>query len=84
MGKVKITYRVFPEDNYDVKKLAVDLSKIDKVKAVEREPIGFGVEAIKIAAILDDKTDSPATFDEKLRKTKGVKNVEDLDVTLIS
>jgi translation elongation factor EF-1beta len=84
MGKVKIVYRIYPEENYDIEKLAAELSKMDKIKAVEREPIGFGVEVIKVAAVLEDKVDNPQAYEEGLRKVPGVKNVEDVDVTLIS
>lgn len=79
-----IVYRIYPKEGYDLAKLVDDLDKIDKVKSIRREPIAFGLEVIKIGVLLDDKTDKPAEVEEQIRKTPGIKNMEDIDVTLIS
>lgn len=84
MGKVMVVYRVYPEDGVDLDKLSSALWKTDKVKAVQREPIAFGLEVIKVGLLLDDKTDNPLQSEENLRKVPGVKILEELDVTLIS
>ncbi len=84
MGKVMIVYRIYPEEGYDLAKLIDDLDKIEKVKSIKREPIAFGLEVIKIGVLLDEKIDKPAEVEEQIRKTPGVKNMEDIDVTLIS
>lgn len=84
MGKVMAVYRIYPEEGADLAKLVDAVSKIDKVKAVQREPIAFGLEVIKVGVLLDDKTDNPSQSEENLRKVPGVKTLEELDVTLIS
>lgn len=84
MGKVMIVYRIYPEEGYDLAKLIDDLDKIEKVKSIKREPIAFGLEVIKIGVLLDEKIDKPSEVEEQIRKTPGVKNMEDIDVTLIS
>lgn len=84
MGKVMIVYRIYPEEGYNLAKLVDDLDKIDKVKSVKREPIAFGLEVIKIGVLLDEKIDKPTKVEEQIKKVPGVKNIEDIDVTLIS
>lgn len=84
MGKAMMVYRVYPEENYDLAKLIADLSKVDKVRGVQREPIAFGLEVLKVGALIDDKLDKPDDVEEAIRKVPGVKELESLDVTLIS
>ena len=84
MGKVMAVYRIYPEENYDLAKLVKDIGKVDKVKAIQREPIAFGLEVVKVGLLLDDKKDSPDEAEKNLEKVQGVKQIEPLDVTLIS
>lgn len=84
MGKAMMVYRIYPEEGYDLAKLIDDISKVDKIKAVQREPIAFGLEVLKVGALIDDKLDRPDDVEEALRKVPGVKEIESLDVTLIS
>lgn len=84
MGKVMIVYRIYPEEGYDLGKLVSDLGKIDKIKAVQREPVAYGLEVIKVGVMLEDKVDNPSDYENRIRKVRGVRNVEDVDITLIS
>jgi translation elongation factor EF-1beta len=84
MGKAMVLYRIYPEEGYDLAKLVADISKVDKVKGVQREPVAFGLEVLKVGALVDDKLDRPEEVEENLRKVQGVREVEALDVTLIS
>ncbi len=77
-------YRVYPEEGYDLQKLMDELEKIEKVKSIKREPIAFGLEVLKVGVLLDDKQDNPEEVEQEIRKTSGVKEVENLEVTLIS
>jgi len=84
MGKAMAIYRIYPEENYDLSILIKDLEKIEKIKSIQREPIAFGLEVIKIGVLFDDKKDNPEDTEKQIRKTEGVKEVENLEVTLIS
>jgi translation elongation factor EF-1beta len=84
MGKAMVVYRIYPDEGYDLAKLVDDLGKVDKVKSVRREPVAFGLEVVKVGAIVDDKKDNPQEVEDNIRKVPGVHNVEDVDVTLIS
>lgn len=84
MGKVMALYRIYPEENYDLDKLIEALKKIERVRAVQKEPVAFGLVVLKIGALFDDKTDNPNEFEKYLENMEGIKNIETLDVTLIS
>ena len=84
VGMVMIVYMVYPEENYDLVKLVDDISKLDKIKSVRREPIAFGLEVLKIGALIDDKLDKPDLVEESIKNTPGVREIETLDLTLIS
>lgn len=84
MGKAMVVYRIYPEEGYDLAKLVGDISKVDKIKAVQREPIAYGLEVLKVGALVDDKLDKPDDVEDALRKVPGVKEIENVDVTLIS
>ena len=84
MGKLMATYRVYPVEGQDVEKLASTLAKLEKVRGVQTEPIAFGLKIIKIAFMLDNATDNTDVVEEKLRKVKGVRDIETIEVTLIS
>lgn len=84
MGKAMVVYRIYPVENYDLAKLVDALGKVEKVRAVQREPIAFGLEVVKVGAVVDDKKDNPSEVEANIRKVPGVKEVEDLEVTLLS
>lgn len=84
MGKAMVLYRIYPEEGYDLAKLIADIGKVGKVKGVQREPIAFGLEVLKVGALIDDKLDRPDDVEDALRKVPGVKEIECLDLTLIS
>jgi translation elongation factor EF-1beta len=84
MGKVMALYSIYPEEGYDLDKLAAELKKIDRIRAIQKEPIAFGLVILKIGVIYDDKTDKPAEFEAYLENVEGIKQVENTDVTIIS
>ena len=77
-------YRVFPEEAGQENEIMEELKKIDKIKAMELEELAFGLKAIKIGAVFDDKEDNPQEVEDQIRNTNHVKNVENIGVSLIS
>ena len=84
MGKVMALYRIYPEENYDLDKIVDELKKIERVKAIQKEPVAFGLVVLKVGVIYDDKTDTPSEFEAYMENIEGIKHVESIDVTLIS
>ncbi|MGC8547859.1 MAG: hypothetical protein ACP5MC_02580 [Candidatus Micrarchaeia archaeon] len=82
MGDVAVLFRVYPEGNNaeEVKKQIIDSLHPQSIAV---EDVAFGIKVIKVLFVHDDKTGS-SEFEDKLRKVKGVNEVEVLDETLIS
>lgn len=89
MGKAMVIFKVSPNpENIDtveesVKKINITDAKFQDIK---REPIGFGIEIIKVGFIVPDKTDGiiPA-LEEALNAIDGLsQEVEMIGATLIS
>jgi len=81
MGKVAVIVRVMPESpEVDLEKLKSALKqKLPGIQDIQEEPIGFGLKALKLAAIVNDaggETDAiegqlntiPASSGQKLLK----------------
>jgi translation elongation factor EF-1beta len=84
MGKVMALYRIYPEEGYDLDEIIAEFKKIERVRAVQKEPVAFGLVVLKVGVIYDDKTDNPSEFEKYMENIPGVKQVENIDVTLIS
>ena len=84
MGKVMALYRIYPEENYDLDSIVAELKKIERVKAIQKEPVAFGLVVLKVGVMYDDKTDKPSEFETYMENIPGIKQVESIDVTLIS
>lgn len=84
MGMAMAVYRVYPEENADIDELMGRISKVEKVKSIQKEPIAFGLVVVKIGVLFDDKKDDPEGTEQEIRKLEGIRDIENLDVTLIS
>ena len=78
-----VVYKIYPEENVDLDKLAAEIGKIEHVRGVQREPVAFGLEVLKVGATMDDKKDNPEELEKKIREVSGVREVETADVGLI-
>lgn len=84
MGKVMALYRIYPEENYNLDSIVAELKKIERVKAIQKEPVAFGLVVLKVGVLYDDKTDKPSDFETYMENIPGIRQVESIDVTLIS
>jgi translation elongation factor EF-1beta len=84
MGKVMALYRIYPEENYDLDEIVKELKKIERVRAIQKEPVAYGLVVLKVGVLYDDKTDKPSEFETYMENIPGIKQVESIDVTLIS
>ena len=88
MGEVAVVYKVMPEG------LEVDLSvvkghveerggKYGKVHQVEEKPVAFGLKALMVTIIMEDKTAKPDELEQELESIEGVQSVNTENLTLI-
>jgi elongation factor 1-beta len=87
MANAVVTIKIMPESP------GVDLKKLEHsaLKEIEHfagrgdtkvvvEPIAFGLKAVNITFIMDEKLGSPDALTEKLEKIGGVNSAETTDV----
>ncbi len=88
MGEVGLQYRILPEGlEVDLDKLLEDVKKAlpegAKVKASEQKPVAFGLKALHVLIVMDDKKGGSDVVEEALSKVPGVQGVEMLEIGLL-
>jgi translation elongation factor aEF-1 beta len=88
MGKALVIFKIFT-DPEELDNVAKELENVTieqiKFQDLKREPIGFGIEVIRVGYIVPDKTDGlMPQLEEAISKIKGITQVEMDGVTLIS
>ena len=82
MGKIKVVYKVFPEDivdNFDDLKKNVELCIPEQsvVEGYGEEPIAFGLKALLVqVSFPEEKTGIVDEFESDLGKIAGVSQVQ--------
>lgn len=84
MGSVAVIMRVMPESpEVDLEQLKTALKqKLPGIQDMKIEPIGFGLKAIKFAAIINDAGGETDALETSLRSIPGVERAEIIEVTL--
>ncbi|MFA5237118.1 MAG: elongation factor 1-beta [Methanoregula sp.] len=84
MGSVAVILRIMPESpEVDLEKLKKALrEKLPGIKDIQEEPIGFGLKALKLAAIVNDAGGETDAIEGKLNAIPGVERAEIIEVTL--
>jgi len=80
MSKVLLTLKVMPEDvNVDIKNLKSEI--LSKIEANIREvPIAFGLIALHVSLLIEDKEGEVEKVERILRGIKGVGEIEVIEV----
>jgi elongation factor 1-beta len=82
MGMVAAEFKIMPDSTeVDLEEMKTEISKIMKVQDSKIEPIAFGLKSLKILIVVPDK--EMGDVEGKLRKIKGVSEVEAGDATLL-
>jgi elongation factor 1-beta len=84
MGSVAVIVRVMPESpevNLTELKKALK-QKLPGIQDVQEEPIGFGLKAIKLAAVVNDAGGETDAIEQLLNEIPGVERAEIIEVTL--
>lgn len=88
MGEVGLQYRVLPEG------VEVDLEDLRKriqsalptgaaLRASETKPLAFGLKALHVLVVLDDKKGGAEQVEEAIAKVPGVQSVEIVQMGLL-
>jgi len=87
MANAIVTFKIMPQSpDVDLKKIEHAALKDIETHAgkgdtkIEIEPIAFGLKALKITFIVDEKLGSPDALAEQIEKIDGVNSVEVIDV----
>jgi elongation factor 1-beta len=88
MGEVAIIYKVMPEgtevDLTDLKSridgIIKDPAKLNKI---DEKPIAFGLKALEVQVIMDDKQGGSEVLEKSLNELDGVESVEVIHIGLL-
>lgn len=82
MAKVIVTFRIMPRDvNVDLEKLEEDIRNTIKPEKLEREPIAFGLTAIRAIKLVDDAAGELENVENRIKMVENVGNVEVVEIT---
>ncbi|MDE1860959.1 MAG: hypothetical protein KGH72_04560 [Candidatus Micrarchaeota archaeon] len=82
MGKVATIFKVYTDNPDDAKQVSELISKTIKPQSIQLEEIAFGIKVIKVLFVHEDQ-DGSASYEEKLKAIKGVKEVEVAEESLL-
>jgi elongation factor 1-beta len=85
MGSVAVIARVMPESpEVDLEKLKAALKKkLPGIQEIREEPIGFGLKALKLVAVVKDAGGETDAIEKSLSEVAGVERAEIIEVTLM-
>jgi elongation factor 1-beta len=84
MGSVAVILRVMPESpeiNIEDLKKALK-AKLPSIQEMKEEPIGFGLKALKVLAVVNDAGGETDAVEKALNEVAGVERAEIIEVTL--
>ncbi len=81
-------YRIMPESPENLRSIKNEVESIVKslgaeLNRAEEKPIAFGLKALEITIIMDDKSGKSGELEEKLASIPGVQSMELTDMSLI-
>ncbi len=84
MGTVAVILRVMPESpELDLGRLKDQIKRqVPAVRDIREEPIGFGLKALIVAALVDDAAGESDAVETAIQKIPGVERAEITEVTL--
>ncbi|MCX6658015.1 MAG: elongation factor 1-beta [Euryarchaeota archaeon] len=88
MGEVGLQYRVLPEGlEVDLKKLEEDIKKAlpegAKLRVAEQRPLAFGLKALHVLIVMDDKKGGADQVETAISGVTGVQSVEIVEMGLL-
>lgn len=88
MGEVGMQYRVLPEGlETDLEKLKRDIEKAlpegARLRASEQKPLAFGLKALHVLIVMDDKKGGAEQVEAAISGIAGVQSVEIVEMGLL-
>ena len=88
MGEVAIVYKVMPEgvevDLEGLKEAITQaVSSSCKINSIEEKPVAFGLKALEVQLIFDDRKGGDEKLEDRLQEIEGVASVETIQVGLL-
>ena len=88
MGEVGMQYRVLPEGlEVDLDKLKTDIEKAlpegVTLRASEQKPLAFGLKALHVLVVMDDKKGGAEQVETAISGVAGVQSVEIVEMGLL-
>lgn len=81
MGEVSVILRVMPEGaDVDLGRIERDVRACVDVRKLEREPIAFGLTALRVLTVVPDAAGGTDEVEKKISSIEGVRSVEVIDV----
>ena len=82
MANVMITIRVMPSDsNVDIEKLVDQIKEKTGAEKIEKEPIAFGLVALKVTTLLEDKEGEVEKLENTLKSIEGIGEIETINIS---
>lgn len=84
MGSVALILKVMPESpDVDLEALKVAMrAKVPSIQDIQEEPIGFGLKALKVMAVVSDQGGETDAIEEAISTIEGVERAEIAELTL--
>ena len=67
--------------NVDLDKVELEIKSKIKINSIEREPLAFGLNSLKIVAVVDEIDGASDEAELKLNKIEGIGSVEVISAT---
>jgi len=88
MGEVGIIYKIMPSDTdvdlNDLKeRISGSVKSPAKVNQIEEKPVAFGLKALEVQIIMDDKSGGAEELEKNLGELEGVQSVEVIHIGLL-
>lgn len=84
MGSVALILKVMPESpDIDLEAMKAAMrAKVPSIQDIQEEPIGFGLKALKVMAVVSDQGGETDALEEALSTIEGVERAEIVELTL--
>jgi len=82
MGEVLATLKILPSNaETDMDLLIEKIKKIPKLSRIEKEPVAFGLVALKASFIVEDSEGATDKIESTLREIEGIGEVEVIGIS---
>ena len=82
MGEVAVTLRLMPENpEVNLDRLEAVIKERVKIHSISREPVAFGLEALRVVAVIPDAAGGTEPLERELASLPGVGNVQVTNLT---